>query len=97
MNDAHEEAEESFRLEGRYANYFKIGYSAFEFLLDFGQIYGEHEDAQLHTRIVTGPSYALMLLKLLQDSLAQYQNNFGALASANHEADDAHQKEITNG
>ncbi len=36
-----EEFREGGSLEGRYANYFKVGYNAFEFLLDFGQFYPE--------------------------------------------------------
>jgi hypothetical protein len=66
--------------EGRYANYFKIGHNAFEFLLDFGQFYPETNQAQLHTRIVTTPAYAKALFETLRDSLDQYQQAFGSLA-----------------
>ena len=49
-------------VEGRYANYFKIGYNAFEFVIDFGQLYPEGEPgdkkARFHTRIITAPVYA---------------------------------------
>jgi hypothetical protein len=43
-------------LEGKYANYFKVGYNAFEFVIDFGQCYSDDEEAQLHTRIITSSS-----------------------------------------
>lgn len=64
-------------LEGRYANYFKVGHNAFEFLLDFGQFYTESQRAQFHTRIVTNPIYAKSLLGILRQSLEQYEQTFG--------------------
>ena len=66
-------------LEGRYANYFKVGHNAVEFLLDFGQFYPEGERAQLHTRIITGPAYAKALLDILRESIDQYEQAFGAI------------------
>jgi hypothetical protein len=65
--------------EGRYANYFKIGHNALEFLFDFGQLYAESQRAQFHTRIVTHPSYAKALLGLLQEAIAQYERTFGVI------------------
>ena len=41
------------KIEGRYANYFKVGYNAFEFVLDFGQYYPETEKAELEKELVT--------------------------------------------
>ena len=75
----HEDAHRARELEGRYANYFKVGYNAFEFVLDFGQHYTEGQGAQLHTRIVTGPSYAKELLKFLQDCVDRYESDFGVI------------------
>ena len=49
------------KLEGRYANYFKVGHNAVEFVLDFGQHYSENDEAELYTRIITGPCYAKKL------------------------------------
>jgi hypothetical protein len=66
-------------LEGRYTNYFKVGHNAFEFLLDFGQFYPEDEKAQLHTRIITSPSYAKALLETLQKSIDRFELTFGAI------------------
>ena len=57
--------------EGRYANYFRVGHNAFEFILDFGQFYSEDQEANLHTRIVTSPVYAKALLDTLRESIEQ--------------------------
>ncbi|NIM98496.1 MAG: DUF3467 domain-containing protein [candidate division Zixibacteria bacterium] len=67
------------RLEGRYANYFKIGYNAFEFVLDFGQSYPEGEKEKVHTRIVTSPNYAKALLETLGESIERYEETFGII------------------
>jgi hypothetical protein len=64
-------------IEGKYANYFQIGHNAFEFLLDFGQMYSDGTPERFHTRIVTSPSYAKELLKVLSDSIEQYESTFG--------------------
>ena len=78
-NDRSEAAEEDSDIEGRYANYFKVGYNAVEFLFDFGQFYPEGEKAQLHTRIITGPVYAKALLETLRESLDRYEQTFGTV------------------
>ena len=69
----------SSKIEGKYANYFKVGYNAFEFLLDFGQYYSETGKEELYTRIVTSPCYAKAFFKTLRDSIAQYEKNFGSI------------------
>jgi hypothetical protein len=83
MSDEHEECQDANPLEGKYANYFKVGYNAFEFVIDFGQLYPENETgtkkAQIHTRIVTAPVYAKALLETLQTSIAQYEQSFSDL------------------
>lgn len=79
MNHEDPNAPESGLIEGRYANYFKVGYNAFEFLLDFGQFYSESKEAQLHTRIVTSPTYVKTLLELLRESVDRYERSFGAI------------------
>lgn len=67
------------KFEGRYANYFAVGYNAHEFVFDFGQNYSETDQAELHTRIITSPTYARELLKLLKRSLAEYQQIHGSI------------------
>lgn len=71
--------QETGQLEGRYANYFKVGYNAFEFVLDCGQFYPESKEAGLHTRIITSPIYAKALLELLRESIDRYEQTFGAI------------------
>ncbi len=71
-------------LEGRYANYVRIGHNAFEFLLDFGQFYSEGREPEareplMHTRIVTSPTYAKVFLDTIRDSIAQYEAAFGPI------------------
>jgi hypothetical protein len=62
--------------EGRYANYFEVGYNAFEFLLDCGQRYSDSEGEHVHTRIVTPAVYMKLLLETLQESVAQYERQW---------------------
>jgi hypothetical protein len=63
--------------EGRYANYFKIGYNAFELIIDFGQCYSDNQEPQLHTRIVTSPTYGKAFLDLLRESINSYEKTYG--------------------
>jgi hypothetical protein len=85
--NAHEDSHGAHDLEGRYANYFKVGYNAFEFVLDFGQYYIEDQEVQLHTRIVTGPSYAKALLEFLQDCIDKYELDFGIITGNGMDGD----------
>jgi len=86
MEHESEDSQDTGALEGRYANYFKVGHNAFEFLLDFGQFYPESEKAQLHTRIVTSPIYAKALLEIIRESLDRYEQTFGAIPELDKEA-----------
>jgi hypothetical protein len=72
-------SEKKGTLEGRYANYFKVGHNAFEFVLDFGQNYSENDQAELYTRIITNPCYAKELLETLRVSIMQYEKRFGSI------------------
>jgi hypothetical protein len=78
MNNEQEENLGEGGLEGRYANYFKVGYNAFEFVLEFGQLY-EEESARLHTRIITTPTYAKALLETMQESVESFEQAFGII------------------
>ncbi len=79
MNHEGERGHDTGQLEGRYANYFQIGHNAFEFLLDFGQLYLESDGAYLHTRIITSPAHAKAFLAILGEALGQYERAFGAI------------------
>jgi hypothetical protein len=79
MAHADEAPQETSRLTGHYANYCKVGYNAFEFVLDFGQYYPENGGAQFHTRIISNPVYTKALLQILGESIEQYEQTFGAI------------------
>jgi hypothetical protein len=65
--------------DGQYANALNVGYNAFEFVLDFAQLYAECQDAVVHSRIITAPSYAKLFLDALRESLARYEKTYGAI------------------
>jgi hypothetical protein len=44
MKNHETEFRQAGALEGKYANYFKVGHNAFEFILDFGQLYLETQE-----------------------------------------------------
>lgn len=67
--------------EGRYSNYFEVGYNAFEFLFEFGQFYSGGKEPRYHTKIVMSPSYAKDLLEILQKSLLQYEDRYGPVVN----------------
>lgn len=67
-------------VDGVYANYVEIGHNRYEFVLDFGQRYGDHANVFL-VRIVTHPVYARALLDTLEDALRQYELEWGEQAS----------------
>jgi hypothetical protein len=63
--------------KGIYANYFEIGHTPFEIILDFGQRYAQNDASPCHTRIVTSPLYAESLRRTLEDALTRYRARFG--------------------
>ena len=72
--------------EGRYANYFKIGYNAFEFILDFGQLYSDNNNVNFFTRIIINPISAKNLIDTLEESIAQYEQFHGTIDTQHHES-----------
>jgi hypothetical protein len=79
MNQEGKDPHKTDQLEGHYANYFQVGHNAFEFVFDFGQFYSGSTEPQIHTRIITGPAYAKALSGTLRESIAQYEQTFGAI------------------
>ena len=65
--------------EGRYANGFNVGYNAFEFIVDFSQHFAERHDSHVHSRIITSPPYAKLLLETLGESIGRYEQIYGAI------------------
>jgi hypothetical protein len=90
VGDDPEFGTETGGLEGRYANYFQVGHNAFEFVLEFGQLYGGDALPALHTRIITNPVYCQELLRILGDALDAYRRAFGDIprASGGRDSDD---------
>lgn len=78
VSERHDEGERP-ELDGQYANYFRVGYNAVEFILDFGQFYLDEARPRLHTRIVTSPVYARALGETIRGSLLDYERAHGAL------------------
>lgn len=67
-------------LEGRYANFFKVGHNAYEFIIDFGQYYEDDPQRErIHSRIVTSPAYAKGLLKTLREAIVLHEEKYGSL------------------
>jgi hypothetical protein len=81
VNGDNREMQDSGERSGRYANYFKVGHNAFEFVFDFGQAYAPKGPASLHTRIIIPPFYAKSLLGLLKESIDQHEQIFGTIPS----------------
>lgn len=71
--------EDPAEIEGRYANQFNIGHNAFEVVLEFGQFYEGSARPLMHTKIVTSPAYAQVLLELLRTTMTEYENRFGSI------------------
>ena len=80
MNPDRYSSRTSRGLEGRYANYFAVGYNEHEFVIDFGQSYSDNDHPELCTRIVTGPAYAKAFLKTLQDTIETFETTYGSIS-----------------
>lgn len=64
-------------MEGRYANYFKVGFNDQEVVIDFGQHHGG-EEALMHSRIVICRTYLHTLVKMLEETNRGIEKNRGA-------------------
>ena len=76
MNNRNQLSSNTEKLESSYSNYHRIGFNAFEFLLDFGMMFQGTEEETYHTRIIINPASAMSLLRTLQKSLQEYQNEY---------------------
>jgi hypothetical protein len=79
MDHRREESQEVGEPEGGYANDFKVGHHAFEFLLDFAQLYAERQGVYLHIPIITNPMSVKAFFETLQESINQDERIFGAI------------------
>ena len=62
-----------------YSNYLRVGWNAFEFVLDFGDHHEGGAEAASVAMIVTSPAYAKAFTKTLQDSIDSYERQFGTI------------------
>jgi hypothetical protein len=67
-------------VEGHSANHFELAFTECDFLLDFGQLYDDKEQALIHTRIILTPRSAKTFLTMLQDLVKKYEQTIGAIA-----------------
>jgi len=75
--------EKKLAVEGRSSNHFELAYTEYEFLIDFGQAYGESGEALVHTRIIMTPRSAKTLLQMLQEMVAKYESIIGSVPERN--------------
>lgn len=79
MTDSDESSIRNTPLEGRSANHFSVAFTAYEFLLDFGQAYEGTTEPFIHTRIILTPYSARALSEMLQDVVRQYAETVGPI------------------
>lgn len=65
--------------EGIYSNLAIITHSNAEFIIDFTRVVPGVPKAKVHSRIITTPQHAKMLLKALSDNIDKYESRFGEI------------------
>jgi hypothetical protein len=60
-----------------YVNNFKVGHNLTEFVIDFSQAYSGEGEALCLQRLVLSPQRAKELMQLLQESIADFQHDYG--------------------
>jgi uncharacterized protein DUF3467 len=79
MNHRQKISSNDTKIEGQYTSSFRVGYSKSKFLIDFGHSSAENDEMQLHTRIITSPSHAELLLHILRESIEHYEEIHGSI------------------
>ena len=74
------ESEDNEVLNGVYADSFRIGHSAYKFVLDFGQFTPDGGKKCFHTRVITDPDTAKAYVEEFGQSIRQYEELFGRIA-----------------
>jgi hypothetical protein len=67
-------------VQEHYSNFFKVGFNAAEFLVDFGRQF-EGAEERFFVRIITSPIHAKALAQLLDVSVREYEERFGPPAA----------------
>lgn len=65
--------------EGIYSNLAIISHSPAEFIIDFTRIVPGVPKAKVHSRIITTPQHAKMLMKALMDNIEKFEAKFGEI------------------
>ncbi|GAB6283242.1 MAG: DUF3467 domain-containing protein [Ignavibacterium sp.] len=65
--------------EGIYSNLAIITHSPAEFIIDFTRVVPGVPKAKVHSRIITSPIHAKLLLKALKDNIEKYESRFGEI------------------
>ena len=65
--------------EGVYSNLAIITHSPAEFIIDFTRVVPGAPKAKVHSRIITTPQHAKMLLNALQDNIDKFEKRFGEI------------------
>ena len=63
---------------GRYMNVFRIGFNAFEVVIEFGERFDEGAPVAMHTRVITNPILARALVDSLTEALSNYDSTYSA-------------------
>lgn len=63
-------------MQGKYTNYCQVGQNGMEFVIDFGERYGEEADPLIHTRIVATPVSMKAMVAALVEAVGIYQRRF---------------------
>jgi Protein of unknown function (DUF3467) len=80
-SDCIEQSRQSPKI-GRYANVFRVGFNAFEVVIEFGEQFSDAENVRMHTRVVTNPVFARGLINSLNDALTNYANEYASETAA---------------
>ena len=75
--------EDKLPVEGRSSNHFELAFTESEFLVDFGQAYGDSGEALVHTRIIMTPRSAKTLLQMLHEMVTKYETSLGPIPERN--------------
>ena len=82
MNNELEETHSIQNEEGRYADAFRIGHSAYKFVFDFGQSSSPNGKPNFRSRIIMAPNNASSFFKMLEQSLKEYEEQIGEFAQS---------------
>lgn len=73
------ETDENQYQEGRYADTYRVGHSAYKFVFDFGQRGQKDGKPIFITRVIMGPDNTKDFLKTLEKAIHEHENQFGRI------------------